>query len=198
MPATWAASTSIRISPCPSRAGGWSFVPEAAFRDTAYTISQIPIFRLHARHPHHQPRSARSHRSRGLRRHPAARHRARFHARRTGIANCATSSSPNSPTATWAASARRPSNVLLIDTTDIATDTNEAGYSLTQRFYLRAHRRAALRAPRTPHASARRLPGRRSRASGPVGRSRRSSSSIPTLAARSSPAAATSSTPRWT
>jgi len=28
-------------------------------------------------------------------------------------------------------------NVLLVDTTDIATDTNEAGYSLTQRFYMR-------------------------------------------------------------
>lgn len=28
-------------------------------------------------------------------------------------------------------------NVMLVDTTDIATDTNEAGYSLTQRFYLR-------------------------------------------------------------
>jgi LPS-assembly protein len=28
-------------------------------------------------------------------------------------------------------------NVLLVDTTDIATNTNEAGYSLTQRFYLR-------------------------------------------------------------
>jgi len=28
-------------------------------------------------------------------------------------------------------------NVLLVDTTDIATDTNEAGYSLTQRFYVR-------------------------------------------------------------
>jgi LPS-assembly protein len=31
-------------------------------------------------------------------------------------------------------------NVLLIDTNDIATDTNEAGYSLTQRFYLRPTR----------------------------------------------------------
>jgi LPS-assembly protein len=29
-------------------------------------------------------------------------------------------------------------NVLLIDTTDIATNTNEVGYSLTQRFYLRS------------------------------------------------------------
>jgi LPS-assembly protein len=28
-------------------------------------------------------------------------------------------------------------NVLLVDTTDIATDTNEVGFSLTQRFYLR-------------------------------------------------------------
>jgi LPS-assembly protein len=28
-------------------------------------------------------------------------------------------------------------NVLLVDTSDIATDTNEAGYSLTQRFYVR-------------------------------------------------------------
>jgi LPS-assembly protein len=28
-------------------------------------------------------------------------------------------------------------NVLLVDTTDVATDTNEIGYSLTQRFYLR-------------------------------------------------------------
>jgi LPS-assembly protein len=31
----------------------------------------------------------------------------------------------------------RAVNVLLIDTTDIATDTDEMGYSLTQRFYLR-------------------------------------------------------------
>ncbi len=30
-------------------------------------------------------------------------------------------------------------NVLLVDTSDIATDTNEAGYSLTQRFYVRPH-----------------------------------------------------------
>jgi LPS-assembly protein len=29
-------------------------------------------------------------------------------------------------------------NVLLVDTTDIATNTNEVGYSLTQRFYLRS------------------------------------------------------------
>ena len=35
----------------------------------------------------------------------------------------------------------RERNVLLVDTTDIATDTNEAGYSLTQRFYLRPNRR---------------------------------------------------------
>jgi hypothetical protein len=32
---------------------------------------------------------------------------------------------------------RRLANVLLFDTTDIATDVNEAGFSLTQRFYLR-------------------------------------------------------------
>ena len=36
-----------------------------------------------------------------------------------------------------AASASQAQNVLLFDTTDIVTDTNEAGFSLTQRFYLR-------------------------------------------------------------
>ena len=32
---------------------------------------------------------------------------------------------------------RQAQNVLLVDTNDIATDTNEAGFSITQRFYLR-------------------------------------------------------------
>ena len=31
-------------------------------------------------------------------------------------------------------------NVLVVDTTDIATDTNEVGYSLTQRFYAASDR----------------------------------------------------------
>ena len=85
-------------------------------------------------------------------------------------------------------------NVLTIDTTDIVTDTNEVGYSLTQRFYLRptsTRNRATL--PQRPEARA--APPR---ASGPAGRSRRNISSTPISEARSSPTGAMSSTPRWT
>ena len=89
-------------------------------------------------------------------------------------------------------------NVLLFDTTDIVTNTNEAGFSLTQRFYLRplgrcssAHHRRTCAATRRVHVPS------QTRASGRAGRSRRSSSSTRTSAARSFPAGATSSSPRW-
>ncbi len=36
-------------------------------------------------------------------------------------------------------------NVLLVDTTDIATNTNEAGFSLTQRLYMQPPESAAMR-----------------------------------------------------
>ena len=39
---------------------------------------------------------------------------------------------------------REARNVPLIDPTDIATDTNEVGYSLTQRFYARSEECPAL------------------------------------------------------
>ena len=80
-------------------------------------------------------------------------------------------------------------NVLLIDTTDIATNTNQAGFSLTQRLYIQPLHPSPVDNPDTSAQCNRRT------ASGPVGRSPKTSSSIPTSAARSSPAAATSLTP---
>ena len=52
------------------------------------------------------------------------------------MASCATSSSPNY----WhyvGGIGGQERNVLLVDTNDIETNTDEAGYPLTQRFYLR-------------------------------------------------------------
>ncbi|MGA3371706.1 MAG: LPS assembly protein LptD [Terracidiphilus sp.] len=117
--------------------GGWSLVPEAAARVTTYTISQNPDLlgknggvpsishaainrsdfeaSVNLRPPALERDFALSRWNRTLRHvfEPEITYRYV-----TGIG----------------AQAR---NVLLIDTTDIATNTNEAGYSLTQRFYLR-------------------------------------------------------------
>jgi LPS-assembly protein len=120
----------------PFTLGGWSFVPEAAVRDTAYTISQIPNLSPTHEIPiiSHTPlnrtdlEAAIDIRAPELERdfvlpffHRELRHviEPEINYRYVGGIG---------PTAR---------NALLFDTTDIATNVNEAGFTLTQRFYLR-------------------------------------------------------------
>lgn len=121
----------------PIVAGGWSFVPAAALRATFYTGSQIPDLNgsnggvpTVSHDPLHRfygeasldvrpPALARDFRLAGWNR--TLRHviEPELNYRFVGGIGSA------------------PRNVLLVDMTDIATDTNEVGFSLTQRFYLR-------------------------------------------------------------
>lgn len=123
----------------PIVAGGWSIVPEAAVRETFYSSSQIPDLTganggtptvshdslnradveasLDLRPPALERDFSVSHWNRQLRHVIEPELTYRFV---DGIGQAAR-------------------NVLLVDTTDIATDTNELGYSLTQRFYLRSN-----------------------------------------------------------
>ncbi len=84
-------------------------------------------------------------------------------------------------------------DVLLIDTTDIATNTNEAGYSLTQRFYVRPPH-----AVDCSQADAEAGLCKNTRGNGQAGGLRRRFSSTPNSAAQSFLIAATSLTPRST
>ncbi len=122
----------------PFAAGGWNFVPEGALRWTSYTIGQNPdLTGANGGIPtiSHEPvhrgdiEASIDVRPPALERdftlghgHHVLRHVIEpelTYRYVTGIGD----------------KARR---VIQIDTTDIATDTNEAGYSLTQRFYLRS------------------------------------------------------------
>jgi len=121
----------------PLHGGGWSVVPEVAFRNTSYTISQtpdladlrygVPTIRhtpldrvyVEAKVDVRAPVLARDFALPGVNRilrhviEPAA-----YYHFVGGIG-------------------KRQQNVLLVDTTDIDTDTNEIGFWLTQRFYLK-------------------------------------------------------------
>src|ERR1039457_5223325 len=105
----------------PFSAGGWSVVPEAALRDTFSSISHDALNRadveaaLDIRPPALERDYAFTGWNRELRHVIEPELTYRFVG---GIG----------------AQAR---NVLLVDTTDIATNTNEVGFSLIQRFYLR-------------------------------------------------------------
>ena len=120
----------------PFTAGGWSFVPEVALRDTAYTISQIPTLTgpfivpqiSHSALNRTNLEASVDIRAPALERDFELPH---WHRELRHVIE---------PELTYnyvggiGAKAR---DVLLFDTTDIATDVNEAGFSLTQRFYLR-------------------------------------------------------------
>lgn len=120
----------------PFTIGGWSFDPEVALRDTAYTLSQTPSLTGPFPVPqidHSALNRADLEASIDIR--PPALERdfelPIWHRELRHVIE---------PELTYryvggiGAQAR---NVLLFDTTDIATDVNEAGFSLTQRFYLR-------------------------------------------------------------
>jgi LPS-assembly protein len=121
----------------PFKAGGWNFDPEVAVRDTVYTISQTPTLTGPFTVPtinHSALNRSDLEASADIR--PPALERdfklRRWHRELRHVIE---------PELTYryvggiGADAR---NVLLFDTTDIATDVNEAGFSLTQRFYLRS------------------------------------------------------------
>jgi LPS-assembly protein len=122
----------------PLNAAGWSFVPEVAMRDTFYTGSQIPdLSGTDGGTP------AISHDS--LNRSDVE---AAIDIRPPVLERDFTLGNSNrvlrhviEPELTYrfvAGIGARERKVLLVDTNDIATDTNEAGLSITQRFYLRS------------------------------------------------------------
>jgi LPS-assembly protein len=121
----------------PINAGGWSIVPEGAFRHTSYTISQIPdLTDLRNGVPtiSHDP----LHRVDGefsLDIRPPAIERDFVVARWNRVMRHVIE-----PEITYryvGGIGSQARNVLLVDTSDTATDTNQVGFSLTQRLYLR-------------------------------------------------------------
>jgi LPS-assembly protein len=121
----------------PLSAGGWSFVPEAGLRETLYTKSQYPdLTGANAGVPtiSHDP----------LNRHDLE---ASFDIRPPALERDFTLPLWNremrhviEPELTYryvGGIGQQARNALRFDTTDIVTDTNEVGFSLTQRLYLR-------------------------------------------------------------
>ena len=121
----------------PISGGGWSVVPEAALRDTSYTISQIPDLtgaRIGVPEISHDALN-RFDVEAGVDLRPPAMERDFVFPIWNRVVRHVIE-----PELTYryvGGIGSQAQNVLLIDTTDIATNTNEAGYSLTQRFYLR-------------------------------------------------------------
>jgi LPS-assembly protein len=121
----------------PLAAGGWSVMAEAAVRETAYTISQTPdLLGTNGGVPtisHDALNRTDFEASVDLR--PPAMERdfalTRWNREMRHVIE---------PEITYryvGGIGSQAQRVLLMDTTDIATNTNEVGYSLTQRFYLR-------------------------------------------------------------
>lgn len=121
----------------PLAAGGWNVVAEGALRETAYTISQAPdLTGTHGGTPtisHDSLNRTDFEASVDLRAPAVERDFAltRWNRELRHVIE---------PEITYryvAGIGTQAQNVLLIDDTDIATNTNEVGFSLTQRFYLR-------------------------------------------------------------
>lgn len=118
-------------------AGGWSFVPEGAFRLTSYTISQIPDL-TDLRHgvptiSHDALHRMDAEASVEIR--PPAIERDYVLARWNRVMRHVIEPELTYRYAGGIGTQAR--NVLLVDTSDIATNTNQAGFSLTQRLYMR-------------------------------------------------------------
>jgi len=121
----------------PLAAGGWSVLPEAALRETFYSISQIPdLTGARSGTPsisHESLNRADVEASVDLR-PPAFERDFALTGWNRELRHVI------EPELTYrfvGGIGAQAQNVLLVDTTDIATNTNEVGYSLTQRFYLR-------------------------------------------------------------
>jgi LPS-assembly protein len=121
----------------PIHAGGWSVLAEGALRDTSYSISQTPdLLDLHHGIPSisHEPLN-RSDLEASLDVRPPAVER--DFALPFGHRVLRHVIEPELNYRYIGGIGAQAQNVLLFDTADIVTDTNEAGYSLTQRFYIR-------------------------------------------------------------
>jgi len=120
----------------PIEAGGWSVTAEAALRDTAYTISQIPdLQNLDHGIPSisHDPLNRIDAEASVDIRPPALE-------RDFNVFGGRVLRHVIEPELTYryiGGIGAQAQNVLLFDTTDIVTDTNQAGFSLTQRFYVK-------------------------------------------------------------
>jgi LPS-assembly protein len=121
----------------PLSGGGWSLTAEAALRETAYTISQTPDLKYtNGGVPtiSHDPLNRTDFEASVDLRPPAIERDftlAHWNRQMRHVIE---------PEITYryvAGIGRQARNVLLVDTTDIATNTNEVGFSLTQRLFLR-------------------------------------------------------------
>jgi LPS-assembly protein len=121
----------------PLSAAGWSALPEVAFRDTFYTISQNPDLtgaRTGTPSISHDPLNRSDVEASVDIRPPAIERDFQLPGWKRELRHVI------EPELTYryvGGIGAHAQNVLLVDTTDIATNTNEIGYSLTQRFYLR-------------------------------------------------------------
>jgi LPS-assembly protein len=120
----------------PFTAGGWSFVPEAAIRDTAYTISQTPNLSPIHEIPtvSHDPLNRTDLEASVDVRAPALERDLELPFWHRELRHVIEPELNYRYIGGIGAQAR---NVLLFDTTDIATNVNEGGFTLTQRFYMR-------------------------------------------------------------
>jgi LPS-assembly protein len=121
----------------PFTAGGWSVASEVALRETAYTISQTPdLTGVNGGTPtiSHDPLNRTDFEASVDLRPPALERDFTLTRWNRELRHVIEPEFTYRYVSGIGAQAR---NVLLVDTTDIATDTNEVGFSLTQRFYLR-------------------------------------------------------------
>ena len=121
----------------PFSTGGWTFVPEAGLRETFYTISQVPT-RISATGGiptiSHDPLNRKDLEASVDIRPPALERDFELPFWNRQVRHVI------EPELTYryvGGIGRQARDVLLFDTADIVTDTNEAGFSLTQRLYLR-------------------------------------------------------------
>ena len=122
----------------PLASGGWSVVPEAALRETVYTISQTPdLTGANGGTPtiSHDPLNRTDFEASVDLRPPAFE---RDFALTRWNRELRHVIEPEITYRYVTGIGAQERNVLLVDTTDIATNTNEVGYALTQRFYMRA------------------------------------------------------------
>jgi LPS-assembly protein len=120
----------------PIEAGGWSIVPEGAIRTTAYTISQVPNLSPIHEIPtiSHDPIERKDVEASIDVRPPALEREFEFPKWHRELRHVI------EPELTYryvSGIGPQAQNVLLFDTTDIVTNVNEAGFTLTQRFYVR-------------------------------------------------------------
>jgi LPS-assembly protein len=121
----------------PISADGWSFVPEVGLRDTFYTISQVPNrIRTNGGVPSisHDPLNRKDLEASADIRPPALERDFELPFWNRELRHVIEPELTYRFVGGIGPAAR---DVLRFDTTDIVTDTNEAGFSLTQRLYLR-------------------------------------------------------------